>query len=874
MPARRSWKTSRTTRSRRILGAVLLILFAWAVPADAITYIYDELGRLVGVVDPAGNTAVYNYDAVGNILSIQNYPSSTVSIIEFTPNSGIVNATVTLYGTGYSTTPSLNTVTFNGITATITSSTATSIVTKVPAGATTGPIQVTAPGGSATTSTNFVVATSSGAPTITSFTPAIGLLGSSVTITGTNFDPAPISDKVKFNTFRLAPVTAATTTSLTATVPSLVGSGHLRVETAGGGVTSSGDFFIPPSPYTPADVGATRRVTYGGAGGSITLSTANKIGLVLFDATLGQNAVIAMSSVTIPDSDVSVYKPDGGLITSQCCFIGLRTRINLANLPMTGAYQIMVDPTGTGTGNMTLTVGGPDLQVTALTVPTSPVSANPNGTYTFDVTWTVKNNGNISATWTASNFPWADWVYLSANATLDGADPMVGGFPASTVPLAPAATYTMTRTVTVPTTVAPGDYYIILKTDGGEETLETIETNNTRTSATKVTLLGRPDLTVTALTVPTTPVYRNAQGNWVMPVSWTVQNQGAGTAPGAWRDLLFLSTDTIVNPSSDLVADQVNGVSPVAAGASYTTNRTVTIPSSTAPGTYYFIVVTDWDNSLFETNETNNTRVSATTVTLAPDTPDLVPTALTVPTTPVYRNAQGNWVMPVSWTVQNQGTLTAQGASRDILFLSVDTILNPSSDFVADQVNGVAPVAPSASYITNRTVTIPNTTSPGTYYFIVAIDWDNALYEGNENNNTLVSIAVTLAPDTPDLVPTVLTVPTSAVTRNGDGTWTVPVSWTVQNQGTLTAQGASRDILFLSADTILNPSSDFVADQVNGVAPVAPSASYTTNRTETIPNTITPGTYYFIVAIEWDNALYEGNETNNTLVSIAVTLSP
>ncbi len=732
-----------------LLAAILFALptlgsfaFHWpgVAPAHAatITYLYDELGRLGAVVDPSGDTAVFSYDAVGNVLSIQRYASSTVSVIEFTPNKGPVNTTVTIYGTGFSTTASQNTVTFNGVAATVTSSTATSIVTKVPTGATTGPIMVTAPGGSATSGQNFVVGSSGGAPTITSFTPTIGVIGSSVTITGTNFDPTPTSDRVKFNTFRLAPVTAASPTSLTATVPSAVGSGHLRVETPGGAVTSSGDFFIPPPPRTAADVGTTGRMTYGGGSKTITISTAGKVGLVVFDATAGQNLVLNLTNITMAGFNIYIYKPDGSLL-----FIGGPARIEIPNLPVTGTYTVMVEPGGPG--NMTLTAGGPDLQVTALTVPTSPVSVNGNGTYTFDITWTVKNNGNISAVFTSNNFPWSDWVYLSTNTTLDGADPMVGGFLASTVPLAPAATYTMTRTVTVPTTVAPGDYYIILKTDGGGETLETIEANNTRTSATKVTLLGRPDLTVTALTVPTTPVYRNAQGNWVMPVSWTVQNQGAGAAPGAWRDLLFLSADTILNSRSDLVADQVNGVSPVAAGASYTTNRTVTIPSTTTPGTYYFIVATDWDNSLFETNETNNTRVSATTVTLAPDTPDLVPTALTVPTTPVYRNAKGNWVMPVSWTVQNQGTLSAQAFSRDILFLSADTILNPSSDFVADVTSSVSPVA-GASYTTNRTETIPNTITPGTYYFIVAIDWDNALYEGNETNNTRVSIAVTLSP--------------------------------------------------------------------------------------------------------------------------------
>jgi len=35
-----------------------------------ITYIYDELGRLVGVVDPNAERVIYAYDAVGNLTSI------------------------------------------------------------------------------------------------------------------------------------------------------------------------------------------------------------------------------------------------------------------------------------------------------------------------------------------------------------------------------------------------------------------------------------------------------------------------------------------------------------------------------------------------------------------------------------------------------------------------------------------------------------------------------------------------------------------------------------------------------------------------------------------------------------------------------------
>lgn len=51
---------------------------------DAITYVYDQASRLTGVVDALGNTAVYNYDTAGNIISISQNASSSISIIDFT----------------------------------------------------------------------------------------------------------------------------------------------------------------------------------------------------------------------------------------------------------------------------------------------------------------------------------------------------------------------------------------------------------------------------------------------------------------------------------------------------------------------------------------------------------------------------------------------------------------------------------------------------------------------------------------------------------------------------------------------------------------------------------------------------------------------
>ena len=154
---RRIWRSLRSV----LFGFVwlnVLFLFIVAKPqAQSLTYAYDELGSPVAVVDPTGNAGVYSYDKVGNLQTITNTTASSVSIFTFTPNNGPTGLSVTIYGDGFSTSPQLNTVTFDGTAATVTSSTVATIVVAVPAGAANGPIKVTSPNGTATSSTNFTV---------------------------------------------------------------------------------------------------------------------------------------------------------------------------------------------------------------------------------------------------------------------------------------------------------------------------------------------------------------------------------------------------------------------------------------------------------------------------------------------------------------------------------------------------------------------------------------------------------------------------------------------------------------------------------------------------------------------------------------------
>jgi len=125
--------------------------------AQTVTYAYDPAGRLVGVVDPNGSAAIITYDWNGNRLSVTTTNSNSVSIFSFSPANGPVGMAVTIYGDGFSTVPSQNTVKFNGTVATVTASTWTTITTTVPQGATTGTVAVTDGNKTGTSSLSFLV---------------------------------------------------------------------------------------------------------------------------------------------------------------------------------------------------------------------------------------------------------------------------------------------------------------------------------------------------------------------------------------------------------------------------------------------------------------------------------------------------------------------------------------------------------------------------------------------------------------------------------------------------------------------------------------------------------------------------------------------
>ena len=186
----------------------------------AATYAYDDLNRLVSVVDPSGDSAVYTYDAVGNLLSIERNGAGTVSIATVEPAKAPVGQSVTISGSGFDPTPA-NNAADNGTAATVLSAIprrCPRVFLRAPAPAS---VTVTTPGGNASSPEPFTVTSDMGTPTITGFSPNLASAGETVTIDGTNFETTPATDPAFINLTGIQPTTA-TATQLSITVPAPV----------------------------------------------------------------------------------------------------------------------------------------------------------------------------------------------------------------------------------------------------------------------------------------------------------------------------------------------------------------------------------------------------------------------------------------------------------------------------------------------------------------------------------------------------------------------------------------------------------------------------------------------------------------------------
>jgi RHS repeat-associated protein len=313
--------------------------------------------------------------ALGSSLASASVPSTAIRYF-YTPNnrlSAVIKPEADIWGTGFSTTLSNDTVKFHGTAATVSAATAYTLAVKVPTGATTGTVTVqTTTEGPVTSSQTFTVAASP-APTITSLSTSVAAAGTVITVTGTNFETNTDNDYVSVNQ-TMAEVTSATSTSLKFVVPGATASGRVSISTPHGPVVGP-YLYIPPPGYTTTQIGPTANLTLSSAS-TLNITSAKTVGLATVEATGGEMLSAVLKNITIGLATAYVYTPRneevGGSGVSFSS--GQEQLLEPITLPITGMYTILIVPNGEDTGKVELTPYYADTVTGALT-PTTEGSA-------------------------------------------------------------------------------------------------------------------------------------------------------------------------------------------------------------------------------------------------------------------------------------------------------------------------------------------------------------------------------------------------------------------------------------------------------------------------------------------------------------------
>ncbi|MFD2718360.1 IPT/TIG domain-containing protein [Hymenobacter monticola] len=292
---------------------------------------------------------IYDVPAVVEPAVAQPYANVLASpvLTQLSPAQGRAGTLVTLSGQRFAATAAANTVRFNGVAAPVLSATATTLTVRVPAGASTGPVQVVTGEGAGRSAQAFTVYQ---APTLAPLAPAEGVPGAVVTITGTAFSAVAAQDTVRFNGL-LATVQQATATTLRVVVPMSATTGKIQVNTLGGQVQSTQDFVVwyPPtllsfSPsrgkagdlvtltgtnFAPA---ARNAVAFGAGAGAVVQATGSSLQVrVPADAqsgplrvgTPGGSAVSAAGFTFLPAPHISTFAPAQASVGDVVTLTGL-----------------------------------------------------------------------------------------------------------------------------------------------------------------------------------------------------------------------------------------------------------------------------------------------------------------------------------------------------------------------------------------------------------------------------------------------------------------------------------------------------------------------------------------------------------------------
>ncbi|CAK0042263.1 IPT/TIG domain [Burkholderia pseudomallei] len=335
----------------------LMLLASGVARAQTTHYVYDANGHVVAVTATNGTSVEYGYNPLG-------YPSQAstpiaagqLATFAFMPTHGVAGTQVTIQGQGFDSHAANDTVSFNGVVASVNSASATQLVATVPNGATTGPIHVTVGSQTATSATSFVIDDTGAPPTITQVSPVITSVGTTVTVTGSHLDPVAGDTTVQMGGRDILSLSQVSDTQLQYVVPSNAFMGYVTVTTPYGSATSVTPVSLVPSGVNASSIVSSGVATVNGAGVNLNMGASGQMGAVLFTAPENEWVSLQASGITTSASSISyaVYGP-GGSVVQQGAISAASPSIHLPHLVAGAMYLVLIQPSG-GSAQMTLTV--------------------------------------------------------------------------------------------------------------------------------------------------------------------------------------------------------------------------------------------------------------------------------------------------------------------------------------------------------------------------------------------------------------------------------------------------------------------------------------------------------------------------------------
>lgn len=452
---------------------------------------------------------------------------------------------------------------------------------------------------------------------------------------------------------------------------------------------------------------------------------------------------------------------------------------------------------------------------------------------------------------------WIDRIYISPSPVL-GKDTVLLAGARADFRLKKDSSYSYTIDVPIPFDTEKGTYYFYVISDATNKIYEHTDENNNITmyGPVAVTYGPGPDLKLSELKTPETVLTGISY-----PVEWRVKNIGRQGAHAEWSDAVYLSSDTIWQPKSDIYLSSYFGKHSLDSGMTYFDSRKVEIPESIS-GQYYWIVVTDYSpngkplTNSGDQNRANNYSVKPVVITLN-TTPDLYITNLKTP-----EEGISGQPVTIQYTVTNQGTsATRPKRWTDKFYLSTDFNID-KNDRLLGSIDRYDSLPVGLGYSVNKEVILPLYES-GNYILLVKTDNDNSQYEGDQEGNNVSSSPIHLEMPLPvDLIVSEIKTDKEQYTAGDD----LKISWTILNKGINPAVGYEEDQFYLSRDQSWDLSDIYLGNSNNFLRLASNGVQAFTNSFKITNASV--GNYYVIARTDSRNQIPETDERNNEAASL------